>query len=146
MIHTATGDLFESHCDALVNPVNCVGVAGRGLAAQFRTRYPDDIAAYSNAGRNGRIHTGEMFTTCVNRLTPTIVHFPTKDHWRYPSQMNYITDGLVALRRTITQHQFETIAVPALGCGHGGLRWDEVRDAIRTILEDLDVRIEVYEP
>jgi len=76
-----------------------------------------------------------------------IINFPTKKHWRNPSKLEWITSGLIDLKRVIIEKNIHSIALPPLGCGNGGLNWDEVRSEINRILGDLnDVDVAVYQP
>jgi O-acetyl-ADP-ribose deacetylase (regulator of RNase III) len=122
------GDLFEEDAEALVNAVNCVGVMGGGIALAFKGRYPrmfEDYAATCRAGalRPGALHVFEE----ANRL---IINFPTKDHFRNLSTLAYIRSGLVALEDLARSRRLSSIAMPALGCGLGGLRLRDVRPLI----------------
>lgn len=148
-INPMRGDLLRSSADALVNAVNCRGVMGRGLALQFRRAYPDNYTAYRVACRSGDVRPGRMF---VYERRPVngprfIVNFPTKDHWGDPSRMSYITDGLIALVGEIERLGIRSIALPAIGCGLGGLPWDEVRPEIEVALRDIPgTRVDLYLP
>jgi O-acetyl-ADP-ribose deacetylase (regulator of RNase III) len=150
MIHYTTGDILANDhlCDALVNPVNCIGVAGKGLALQFRKAYPDAFKAYALACTTGKVKVGHVYVAQIsNMFYPRwLVHFPTKQHWRDPSKLEWITEGLVALRHTIEAKEIESVAVPALGCGLGGLRWEDVRREIEAVLGNVEAEVWVYEP
>jgi O-acetyl-ADP-ribose deacetylase (regulator of RNase III) len=140
------GDLLKAPAEALVNPVNCVGVMGAGLARQFRDAYPHNCTAYQAACRSGEVRTGRMFVR-ESGPGPLIINFPTKAHWRQPSVLADIAEGLRDLRQVISDYDLRSIAVPALGCGLGGLKWDDVRPLIEAHLGDLDdVRVLVYPP
>ncbi len=145
MIEYMHGNLFENPAEALVNAVNCVGVMGKGIAYQFRRAFPAMYEDYQQRCKRGEIRPGQVSTFREkNRL---IVNFPTKRHWRSPSRLEDIEAGLQALRKLIETEGIRHMAVPPLGCGHGGLSWNDVRPAIERHLGDLpDVRIDVYEP
>ncbi|MGC4939352.1 macro domain-containing protein [Kribbella sp. DT2] len=126
-------DLFDSSAEILVNPVNTRGVMGAGLAQQFKQRYPSMFAAYSDRCRLGLVHVGDIDVHVVEGGLPTrviIANFPTKQHWRDPSKLQWIESGLAALRRMIEESEASSVAVPPLGCGLGGLVWGEVSSRI----------------
>ena len=141
------GDIFESNADAIINTVNCVGVMGAGLAKQFKERYPHNYTNYANACKTGKVEIGKMYIPNVLSPNKIIVNFPTKKHWRSPSQLSYIDDGLTALREYIDSAPIQSIAIPPLGCGLGGLNWqDDVHPLIQSKLADCTKRIELYVP
>jgi O-acetyl-ADP-ribose deacetylase (regulator of RNase III) len=148
VIRFVRGDLFDSGVEALVNPVNCAGVMGAGLAAQFRRRFPANFSAYVDACRRGVLRPGRVFVFDTGCALPRwIVNFPTKDHWRDGSRIEFIAMGLVDLLRAIREHGIGTIAIPALGCGLGGLSWSEVKPRIERALASVpDLVALVFEP
>lgn len=142
----ARGNLFDARTQALVNTVNTVGVMGKGIALMFKTRFPENMRAYAAACKKGEVKTGKMFVTETYGSTPRwIVNFPTKQHWKDKSQMQWIIDGLVDLRAFIEDNEVGSIALPALGAGNGGLDWEEVKPFIEAALGDLR-GVVVYEP
>lgn len=149
MLTYTKGNLLHAGAEALVNTVNTVGVMGKGVALMFRDTFPENFRAYEVACKAGEVQTGRMFVTESQALAGPrwIVNFPTKQHWRQPSRMEWVTEGLKDLRRVITEKQMRSVALPPLGCGNGGLDWDEVRPEIEKALADLqDVEVIVYEP
>jgi O-acetyl-ADP-ribose deacetylase (regulator of RNase III) len=148
MIEYTTGNLLDSDTEALVNAVNCVGAAGRGIALQFRNVWPENFRAYAAACRRGQVRPGRLFVFETGRASPRyIVNFPTKRHWRDRSRIEDIEAGLHALAAEIRQRGIRSIAIPPLGCGLGGLAWSEVRPRIERALGGLaNVRILVFEP
>lgn len=149
MIRYTTGNLLDAEVDAVVNTVNTVGVMGKGIALMFKERFPANTEAYTRACKAGEVRTGEVFVTETDELMGPhwIVNFPTKQHWRAKSRIQWITDGLSDLRRFIEQNQVRSIAIPPLGAGNGGLDWSEVKPHIEQALGDLeDVDIIVFEP
>lgn len=132
MIDLACGKLLDAEAEALVNPVNCVGIMGKGLALQFRRAFPENFRAYAEACRQGRVRLGELFVFSLPGTAQPrfLVNLPTKAHWRDGSQLEDLARGLEALRIWILVSAVRTIAVPALGCGLGGLRWEQVRPLI----------------
>jgi|SRR5882724_8835084 len=144
-----TGDLLESDCAALVNPVNCVGVAGKGLALQFKRTFPNNDAAYRTACWQGVMRPGRVlpFVTTAAGRTLLIINFPTKRHWRDASHLADIDAGLLDLRRELEDRAIASVALPALGCGLGGLDWREVRPLIWSRLTGLPAcTVHVYPP
>jgi len=148
MITYTTGDIFTSNCQALVNPVNCVGVMGKGLAKEFKSRYPENFDVYRLTCNQGKVKIGKMLVvTPVEKGGTYIINFPTKLHWMRYSQIGYITMGLIDLVKVIGMFEIKSIAVPALGCGLGGLEWGNVRPLIEYKLGGLEgVEVLVYEP
>ena len=149
MITYTKGNLLQSDAEALVNTVNTVGVMGKGVALMFREQFPENFKAYERACKEKRVRLGEMFVTeRKDLLGPKwIVNFPTKGHWRYPSKIEWIEQGLVDLVRFIKEYNVRSIAIPPLGSGNGGLEWSDVRNLIESSLSDLGVvNVIVYEP
>ncbi|MEM6454165.1 MAG: macro domain-containing protein [Acidobacteriota bacterium] len=149
MITYKTGDILAENVEALVNTVNCVGVMGRGIALQFKRAWPENFARYAEACQRGDVQPGRMFVVETGRtFNPRlIINFPTKRHWRNKSRMVDIEAGLDALVDEIRTRGIRSVAVPPLGAGLGGLRWDEVRARIEHKLSALsDVEIVVFEP
>lgn len=149
MIKYKTGNIFDSETEALVNTVNCVGVMGRGIALQFKNKYPENFKAYSQACKNELVKPGKMFVFETEQLVMPkwIINFPTKRHWRGKSRIEDIELGLKDLVKVIQERKIRSIAIPPLGSGLGGLEWNEVRAQIESALTNLDgVNVLVYEP
>ncbi len=149
MIEYKTGDILQDDAEALVNTVNCVGVMGRGIALQFKHKFPENFIAYAEACRREQVKPGKMFIHETDRLTPPryIINFPTKRHWRQKSSLADIEAGLDHLVTVIRHHGIRSLAIPPLGSGLGGLNWSDVRDRIESTLSVIaDVRVTVYEP
>ena len=150
MIEFTTGNLLDAETEALVNTVNTVGVMGKGIALMFKEVFPDNFKAYEKACRSGNVRTGRMLVTEREDLVSGprwIINFPTKQHWRSPSKMEWIVDGLEDLRRVIIERGIKSIALPPLGSGNGGLDWRDVRPHIEAALNALpDVQCIVFEP
>jgi O-acetyl-ADP-ribose deacetylase (regulator of RNase III) len=142
------GNLLESTADALVNTVNTVGVMGKGIALQFKKAFPDNYKAYKRACDHGEVVPGHMFTFHTGRLSPRlIVNFPTKRHWRQPSRLEDVREGLADLVRVIMDFKIKSLAIPPLGAGNGGLDWNKVRPLIVEALAGLDgVTVHLFEP
>lgn len=142
-----SSNLLDAEVDALVNAVNTKGVMGRGLAAQFKDRFPDHYAQYRKACESGSVRLGKVLVTRTESpLHPIVIHFPTKDHWRSRSRLCDIESGLADLRHTAAALGLRSMAVPALGCGLGGLLWNDVRPLIVSALRDLPFEVLVYLP
>ena len=127
---------------ALVNPVNCVGIMGKGLALSFKEKYPSYFREYKFLCDSHIVRPG---MTIIHRPKPPtqpsyIVSFPTKDHWKYQSKLSWIEDGLIHLASLLPEYNDSifTIVVPPLGCGLGGLDYRDVRPLIVRYLYPLD--------
>ena len=139
MIRFVQGDLFDSGSEALVNPVNCVGVMGKGLALQFKQRFPANFVSYANACRRRELAPGRLHVFDASPGNPRlIVNFPTKRHWRDASRLDDVAQGLDTLANAIASSGIRSIAIPPLGCGLGGLPWPDVRQLILHHLSALD--------
>lgn len=149
MIRFTTGNLLESDAEALVNTVNTVGVMGKGVALMFKDAFPENYELYRAACSSHGVSLGQMFVTERRELLGPkwIVNFPTKAHWRFPSQLSWIEEGLKDLKSVILKRAIRSIALPPLGAGNGGLDWTKVRSLIVENLADLPgVEVIVYEP
>lgn len=149
MISKVKGDLLSADVQALVNTVNTVGVMGRGVALQFKRTFPEVFREYKKACEQGQVQPGKMFVHALGTLQNPryIIDFPTKEHWRGKSRYEYIEDGLKDLAGLIRRLGIQSIALPPLGCGLGGLDWTRVFHEIQAVLgavPNLDVL--VYEP
>jgi O-acetyl-ADP-ribose deacetylase (regulator of RNase III) len=145
-IKLTTGDLLEQRVDAIVNTVNTVGVMGKGIALQFKRKWPANAKAYEAACKLKEVVPGKMFVFDNGGLVEPkfIINFPTKRHWRQPSRMSDIDAGLVDLVAQVKRLGIRSIAIPPLGCGNGGLNWSDVRPRIEAAfagLTDVDVRL-----
>ena len=146
MIQFTRGDIFAQPAEALVNPVNCVGVMGKGLALQFKRRHPDAFLAYRQACAERRVRPGRMFTFDTGGDRPRwIVHFPTKRHWRDQSTVGDIEAGLHGLAAAVERYGIRSVAVPPLGCGLGGLDWRAVRPLVTECLAGIPATVIVLE-
>jgi O-acetyl-ADP-ribose deacetylase (regulator of RNase III) len=146
-IELGHGNLLAADVDALVNTVNTEGVMGKGLALQFKKAFPENFVSYERACKAGEVVTGRMHV--VKRLASPrfIINFPTKKHWRHPSKLEYLRDGLRDLVAQVRALGIKSIAVPPLGCGNGGLDWGDVKPLILAAFAELpDVRAVLFEP
>lgn len=144
MLKFVKGDIFESDAQTLVNTVNCRGVMGKGLALEFKRRFPQMFEGYKRECEAGRLRIGTLHLyRGPNRW---ILNFPTKDHWRGRSKIEYIERGLQYFVEHYKEWGITSIAFPKLGCNLGGLDWREVKEKMIKYLEDLaDIEIYVYE-
>ena len=143
-IHIRTGDIFSSDAHVLVNPVNCVGVMGKGLALQFKKRYPKMYETYVEWCHDKYITVGQpqLYTAS----TPRILLFPTKLHWRNPSTLYMIDESLYRVAERYQEWNITSIAFPKIGTGEGGLSWDAVKPMIESYLGQLQgVEVYIYE-
>lgn len=148
MITEGQGSLLASDADALVNTVNTVGVMGKGVALQFKKAFPNNFKEYEKACRNGEVVLGKMFVTYTGMFSPRIIiNFPTKGHWKSNARLSDIKAGLSDLIEVVQRENIQRIAVPPLGCGLGGLRWEDVRPLIVSAFSTLpDVEVILYAP
>ncbi|MCX7140610.1 MAG: macro domain-containing protein [Proteobacteria bacterium] len=149
MIKYTQGNLLEANAEVLVNTVNTMGVMGKGIALMFKERFAENFRQYAAACKARQVRTGKMFITEVRELDGPrwIVNFPTKQHWRPPSKMEWVAEGLQDLRQFLLENHVKSVAIPPLGAGNGGLVWEEVREQIELALADLkDTDILVFEP
>ena len=149
MIEKSHGNLLAADVDALVNTVNSVGVMGKGIALQFKQAFPENYAAYEAACKCGEVQPGKMFVYHTNTFHKPhfIINFPTKRHWKGKSKIEDIKSGLNALIAVIKQENIQSIAVPPLGCGNGGLDWNEVRPLIESAFSEVpQVQVQLFEP
>ena len=143
------GNLLSSAAQALVNTVNCEGYMGKGLALQFKQMFPDNYHEYHNTCKQGKVVPGKMFVTEeeIETGTKIIINFPTKRQWRERSYLEDIESGLVDLVKVIHHRNISSIAIPPLGCGLGGLKWEAVKPLIeRAFVELPDVDVYLFEP
>ena len=151
MIRLVSGNMFDCKVDALVNTVNCVGVMGAGVALQFKMRNPEMFKDYVRRCRGGLVRPGQPYewradASLFGSDSRIVINFPTKDDWRNPSEYSYIESGLRWLRGYLLQSPGLSIAIPALGCGYGGLDWKVVEGMILSALGDLENEILLFPP
>ena len=139
------GDIFESKATTLVNTVNCVGVMGKGIALEFKNRYPMMFKEYTSLCEQGLVRPGVPYYYS-DLYGTSVLNFPTKDHWRSPSKLSYIVSGLKWFRDNYEDCGITSIAFQPLGCGNGGLAWELVGPIMYTMLKDLPIEIEIYAP
>ena len=137
------GNIFETSCQTVVNTVNCVGVMGKGIAFEFRHRYPEMFQSYARLCQSRKFRPGML--QLWTKSKPWILNFPTKDHWKNPSELEYIENGLEKFGETYLERGITSIAFPQLGTSSGGLDWSAVRAIMYQRLESLpNLEIEIY--
>lgn len=149
MIENATGHLLQAEAEALVNTVNCVGVMGKGIALQFKQAWPEMAEEYQRLCRRGEMRPGQVqvWETRTLHDPKYIINFPTKREWFRSSRYADIASGLASLAQAIRERNIRSVAVPALGCGAGGLAWSKVRPMIEQAFADLpEVRVLLFGP
>jgi O-acetyl-ADP-ribose deacetylase (regulator of RNase III) len=141
----SNGNIFESKCEAWVNPVNCIGVMGAGLALAFKRKFPQMFKEYKQVCKKKKLIPG-LVHVWQGKNPKYIINFPTKDDLS-PSKLIYISTGLITLVKEVKDRDIKSIAIPALGSGLGGLNWKNVKYYLDLFSEDLpEVIVEVYEP
>ena len=125
-------DILDGDQQILVNPVNCVGVMGAGLAKQFKFRFPSHFVEYKILCNSGELKPGKVkLVQAAQNDYRDIALFPTKDVWWESSRYNWIWSGLNHLHQQMDAEDIATVAFPRLGCGLGGLNWPTVNAMIK---------------
>jgi len=144
MIQYINGNLFTSNSKVLVNTVNTVGVMGKGIAYEFKKYYPIMFKEYKELCNSNRLNVGDLHL--FKTSNKWILNFPTKEHWRTPSKIEYIEKGLKSLVQQALNLQISDIAMPKLGCGNGGLDWErEVKPIVEKYLKTSPINVSIYE-
>ncbi len=136
------GNIFDSKAQVIVNTVNCEGVMGKGLALAFKQRYPGMFSVYQQECKTGKLRIGHP--TIYRESAPWILNFPTKDHWRLPSKLEYLEKGLQYFVANYKKAGIQSIAFPKLGAQNGKLSWDEVGPLMAKYLSKLDIDVHIY--
>jgi O-acetyl-ADP-ribose deacetylase (regulator of RNase III) len=136
------GDIFEAKAHVIVNTVNCKGVMGKGLALAFKQKYPAMFPIYQQECKTGKLSIGRP--TLYKDSTPWILNFPTKDHWKPPSKMEYVEKGLEYFVANYKKAGIKSIAFPKLGAQNGKLSWDEVGPLMARYLSQVDIDVYIY--
>jgi uncharacterized protein YwgA/O-acetyl-ADP-ribose deacetylase (regulator of RNase III) len=145
MVKVLVGDLFESNAQTWVNTVNCVGVMGKGVALEFKNRFPDMFDDYERRCKRREVKLGRPYLY-KRLLPPWILNFPTKDHWRLVASLEAIVEGLKYLFQHYKEWGITSMAVPPLGCGQGQLEWQVVGPTLYRHLSKMDIPVELYAP
>lgn len=140
-----TGNIFDTEYFAIVNPVNCVGVMGKGMAKTCRELYSENFKQYRKKCFTKECHAGDIINSTIEK-NKMIINLATKYHWKNKSEIKKIIDGINNLRYFLITNEIESVAIPALGCGCGELKWETVKPSIIKNLSDLQIKIEIYEP
>jgi O-acetyl-ADP-ribose deacetylase (regulator of RNase III)/uncharacterized protein YwgA len=145
MVNVVIGNILESKAQTLVNTVNCVGIMGKGIALMFKTQFPDMFKDYVERCNRGEVRLGRPYL--YRRLmTPWILNFPTKDHWRSVANLNAIIEELGYLQDHYQEWGITSLAVPPLGCGEGQLEWRVVGPTLYQYLSKLNIPVELHAP
>lgn len=145
MLKFVKGNILDSSCEAIVIPVNCVGVMGKGLALYASERYPDGFLRYRESCKSGSLLPGGVVIDVT--LKGYYFHLATKNHWRYPSKKEWIEVGLYNLEKRCEALSIKSLAIPAIGCGNGKLDWDWVEGQIKVSkIGEIVENCEVYKP
>ena len=144
-VDVVVGDLFQARAQSLGNAINCVGVMGKGIALEFKKRFPIVYEDYVERCKRDEVKLGRPYLY-RNPDPPHVLNFPTKGHWRSASQLNDIVAGLEYLEAHYREWGITSLALPALGCGNGGLDWRIIRPTLHQHLSRLDIPVAVYAP
>lgn len=142
MIEYIEGDIFESPAQVIVNPVNTVGVMGKGLALAFKKRYPRAFERYKIACEKHLLTIGKLML--FYEPDYWLLMFPTKENWRNPSKLEYIEKGLEKFVCSYAEKSITSVAFPRLGCGNGELKWDDVKLLMEKYLGNLPINVYIY--
>ena len=142
MIEYVEGDIFNSPAQVIVNTVNTVGVMGKGLALSFKNRYPDMFQSYKRVCEKNLLKIGKLLLYYYP--DHWVLLFPTKEHWKNPSKIEYIEAGLIKFTSTYAEKNITSIAFPKLGCGNGELNWEAVRPLMEKYLRPLPIDVFIY--
>jgi len=145
MIKVLIGDIFKSNATTLVNTINCVGVMGKGIALEFKKRFPEMFKNYIRQCQTGEVKPGRL-TFYPDMFNKSVLNFPTKQHWRSPSRLEDIIVGLDYFIAHYREWGIESVAFPPLGCGNGGLDWKIVGPLMYQKLSPLNIDVEIYAP
>ncbi len=139
------GNILESNAQTLINTVNCVGVMGKGIALEFKKRFPEMFHDYVQRCKRNELQPGVPYLY-KTLFPPQVVNFPTKDHWRAASRIEDVERGLGIIQKKSGEWGIESLAIPPLGCGNGQLLWTSVGPLIYRFLSHLDLPVELYAP
>ncbi|TDQ33382.1 macro domain-containing protein [Zeaxanthinibacter enoshimensis] len=144
-INFKKGNIFNSNAQTLVNTVNCVGVMGKGIALVYKLRYPEMFDIYKKYCKDKYIDIGKLWIYRGEEGAPWVLNFPTKNHWKFPSRIEYLEKGLEKFRNTYAEQGITSIAFPLLGAHNGGLEKEEVMEVMTRYLSMCDIEVEIYE-
>lgn len=142
MIEYIEGNIFDSPAQVIVNTVNTVGVMGKGLALEYKHRYPKMFERYRTVCEKHQFTIGQLML--FYEPDHWVLLFPTKENWRYPSKLEYIEKGLMKFVNSYADKNITSIAFPRLGCGNGELHWDDVKPLMERYLSPLPIDVYIY--
>ena len=142
MIEYIEGNIFDSPAQVIVNPVNTVGVMGKGIALSFKQRYPEMFQRYKVICEKHQLTIGKLML--FYEADHWLLLFPTKENWRNPSKLEYIEKGLMKFVSTYAEKGINSIAFPCLGCGNGELNWNDVKPLMEKYLNPLPIDVYIY--
>lgn len=142
MIYYVEGNIFDSPAQVIVNAVNTVGVMGKGIALSFKQRYPEMFQKYKAACEKHLFTIGKLML--LHETDHWLLLFPTKEDWRNPSKLEYIEKGLMKFVSSYAEKGIHSIAFPRLGCGNGGLNWNDVKPVMEKYLKPLPIDVYIY--
>ena len=139
------GDILQSNAQTLINTVNCVGIMGKGIALEFKNRFPEMFADYLKRCERGEVKPGVPYVYRT-LYPPQIVNFPTKDHWKSFSRIADVGRGLEYLLTHYKGWGITSLAIPPLGCGNGQLEWRIVGPLIYRYAKQMDIPVQMFAP
>lgn len=142
MIKIISGNIFTTKCQTIVNTINCVGVMGAGIAYECRLRYPEMYQRYVELCNDGKIQIGKLWI--YKAEDKWILNFPTKNHWKFESKIEYLEKGLSKFIETFKEKGIESIAFPILGASNGGIDPNVALEIMNKHLKNCDIEIEIY--
>lgn len=138
------GNLFNSNAMAIVNTVNCVGAMGKGIALDFKLRYPEMFKEYQKICFKHILKPGQILP--YTKSTPIILNFAIKDDWKDPSRVEWIEQTLQKFVDNYHSMGITSVAFPWMGAMNGGLPFETIQSLTRKYLSTLDdIDIEVYD-
>lgn len=146
IVYEERADIFTSGFQTLVNPVNTYGTMGAGLAKQFAQRFPGLEAAYRKANAQNVFQRKGIFVYDVPESEQKVLCLATKRHFAQQSRLEWVNHGLEVVARDFALYGITSLAVPALGCGLGKLKWDEVKPLIVHHLDPIDLPVGIFLP
>lgn len=138
-------DILQSKAQTLINTVNCVGIMGKGIALEFKERFPEMFDDYVRRCERKQVRPGVPYLY-KGLLPPQIINFPTKDHWKSVSRIADIERGLQYLLKHYREWEVISLAIPPLGCDNGQLEWKTVGPLIYRYANQMDIPIDLYAP
>lgn len=144
-ITVINGNIFNTKAQTIVNTVNCVGVMGKGIALVFKLRYPSMFEQYQKYCKQNLIAVGKLWIYKGEPTNPWVLNFPTKTHWKLPSEYEYIEKGLQKFVDTYKEKGITSIAFPLLGANNGELDKDKIMETMLHYLSKCDIPIEIYQ-